>query len=331
MRALVVTNIFPTPAAPTVGTFVATQVESIRAVGVDVELLHVQRTDRGRRAYAGLAATVRERVSAGRPDLVHVMYGGVMASIVTRAIRDRPVLVSYCGDDLQGGLGGGLVADLARAYGVLASRRAARRAAGVVVKSLRLFAALPSGIDRERAWILPNGVDLERFRPRDASECRDALGWDPGHRHVLFPAPRTRPEKRFELAYAAVAATLARRAGTELHELAGVAHEDVPVWVNAAHVVMLTSTREGSPNVVKEALACNVPVVSVDVGDVRERIEDIEGCFIAEPTVEDLADKLLRTLEQGSRVDGRTRMAELSLERTAGRLHEIYRTLAPDA
>lgn len=321
------TNIYPTSAAPTTGTFVADQVESLRAIGVDVDLLHVLRTDRGRRAYSGLGRTARQRVTASRPDIVHVMYGGVMASVVTRVVRDRPVLISYCGDDLQGGRGGGVVAELARLYGVRASHRAARRAAGIVVKSRNLLAALPQAVDRRRVWVLPNGVDLTVFRPRERNECRTILGWNPTRKHVLFPAPRDRPEKRFELALDTVAALNDSGAEIDLHDLADVRHEDVPIWLNASDSVILTSTREGSPNVVKEALACNVPVVSVDIGDVRERLDGIEGCFVAEPNVADLSDKLARVLDRGGRVEARERVAPLSLERTAARLGEIYQVV----
>jgi glycosyltransferase involved in cell wall biosynthesis len=113
----------------------------------------------------------------------------------------------------------------------------------------------------------------------------------------------------------------------DLHVLDGVPHEEVPTWLNAADVVLLTSLREGSPMVVKEALACNVAVVSVDVGDVRERLAGIEGCFVAEPTPEDLSHNLGRALARTERIEGRERVAELSLERVADTLREIYGVL----
>jgi glycosyltransferase involved in cell wall biosynthesis len=159
------------------------------------------------------------------------------------------------------------------------------------------------------------------------SECQRKLGWDPARRHVLFPAPRGRAEKRFDLAEAAVAHADGASDDLELHSLAGIQHEDVPVWLNAADVVLLTSSREGSPNAIKEALACNVPVVSVDVGDVRERIEGIAGCYIAEATPEDLADKLRRVLERPGTIEGREHVSELAIERVAGKLRTIYEKL----
>jgi len=98
--------------------------------------------------------------------------------------------------------------------------------------------------------------------------------------------------------------------------------------MNAADAVVLTSAHEGSPNAVKEALACNVPVVSVDVGDVRDRLEGIEGCFLAEATPEDLAAKLALVFERSSRIEAREHLVELSLGRVAERLRDIYQLVS---
>jgi glycosyltransferase involved in cell wall biosynthesis len=322
VRALVVTNLYPSSAHPALGTFVADQVKGLRESGVEVELLYVDRAGRGRRAYRGLAAAVRWAIDGTEPDLVHVMYGGVMADVVTRAVRDRPVLVAFCGSDLLGARATRGVARWSERYGVLASSRAARRAAGITVKSRNLFDALPSGVD-ERTWIVPDGVDLGRFRPLDRRECRKALGLAPNATHVLFPAAPHRPEKRFPLAAAAVA----RLAGVQLQTLGGVRHDEVPLWINAADAVLLTSVYEGSPNVVKEALACSVPLVSVDVGDVRERIDGVDSCLIAAAEADDLAAKLGQALQRGGRTDGRRRAEDVSLERVNARLLEIYGVL----
>ncbi len=135
MRVLVVTNMYPTEARPANGTFVADQVRSLRGVGIETEVLFLERTARGRRVYRGLARHTQTRVREWKPDVVHVMYGGVMADVVTRAVPERPVLVSFCGDDLQGNAGNGVLSALSGRYGVAASARAARRAAGVIVKS----------------------------------------------------------------------------------------------------------------------------------------------------------------------------------------------------
>ena len=327
LKAAVVTNIYPTPTRPGEGTFVADQVESLRAAGVDIELLHVRRSDAGRGVYRVLARRVGDLVASGAFDVVHVMYGGVMADIVTRTVHDMPVVVSFCGTDLLAGKGRGPLDGLSRRYGAIASRRASRRADGVIVKSSNLIDALPGDIDRSRVWIVPNGIDLDRFRPRAKVECRAELGWDLGRHHVLFPSSPQRPEKRFALARSAI--EIARRSGfdIELHVLDCVRHADVSTWLNASDLVLLTSAHEGSPNAVKEALACDLPVVSLDVGDVRSRIAPVNGCHIADPEPEDIACKVVQTLERDRPIAGRRHVTHLALPRVAEQLRAIYATL----
>ena len=325
MKALVVTNMYPTPNVPDDGAFVAAQVESLRERGVGIHVLHVSRIEGGRGTYRRLGRELREAVAVQQPDLVHVAYGGITAYLVTRAIRDRPVLVTYHGSDLVTSSSNAPPLDaLALRVGVLASWRAARRAAGIIVVARNLYDALPRSLDYARVWIVPNGVDMSRFRPLDRGDCQRRLGWDPALRHVLFPASPARPEKRYALAEATVALLRSRGADVELHALGGIPNEEVPTWLNAANALLLTSTHEGSPVVVKEALACDVPVVSLDVGDVRERIAGLECCFIADATPHDLADKLGRALGREERISSREGIAELSLESVAARIHEIY-------
>lgn len=327
MRVLVVTNVYPSRESPASGAFVAAQVRGLEAVGVDVRLVQVARRERGVRVYARLRGVIAAEVAAWRPDLVHVRYGGVMADVVTRTISNVPVLVTFCGTDLLGSPAEPLPRRLTIAYGVRASRRAARRSTGIVVVSENLLAALPAGVDRDRVWLLPDPVDLAVFRPLDRGACRAQLGWDPARRHILFPSSRARAEKRFSLAAAAVAALARDGIPVELHALEGVPHDEVPVCLNASDAIVLTSTHEGSPNAVKEALACDVPVVSVDVGDVASLLRGIDGCRLAAADPLDLADNLRRVLEGAGRVAGRARAAEVSLDRNAAKLFEIYETL----
>lgn len=327
MRVLVVTNAYPSVADPASGVFVERQVASLVDGGVDVDVVHVDRTGTGQRAYLRLPELIRRSTAEARPDLLHVTYGGVMAAAVTRSADELPVVVSFCGTDLLGSPAEPPVRRAVIRAGVVASRFAAVRAAGVVVKSPVLRDALPRSVPRDRVWVVPSGIDFERFRPLDRDASRARLGWDVSRRHVLFPADRARAEKRFPLAEAAVEALRGRGADVVLHALAGVPHDEVPTWINAADAVLLTSTHEGSPNAVKEALACDVPVVSVDVGDVRSLLDGIAGCVVAPADPAGLADGLAAVLSGAGRVEARERHRGLSLERAAERLIEVYETV----
>ena len=324
MRILAVTNTYPTPQSPEFGTYVEQQIKGLKQIGLDVDVMFVDRVHRGVGVYLGLGRRVRARVAAVQPELVHVMYGSVMADEVTRAVTDRPTVVSFCGADLLREPFRNYLKTVMAQYAIVASHRAARRVTGIVVKSQNLYAALPNDVDRSKVQLIPNGIDLERFKPLNREACRARLGWHPDRFHVLFPANLDTLRKGPDLARAAV--EVAARSGIpiELHPLRGVAHHDVPIWMNASDVVLLTSLQEGSPNVIKEALACDMPVVSVDVGDVRERIQGIAGCYVAAPQAGDLAARLRSVYAGPRRVASRVTMQDLSLEQVALRLKEFY-------
>ena len=327
MRVLVVTNLYPMPHCPTTGTFVKQSLEGLRRVGVNVDLVFVDRVGRGMTAYIGLRGAVRKKIAGFRPHLVHVMYGGLQAAVVTRTVADRPVVVSFFGSDLFGGAFYNPFRRLTVRLGVRASSLAAKKAAGVIVMSREMQGALPRTVDPSKVWVIPEGVDLDRFRPLRRADCLRRLAWSEDSYHVLTPAHRGRPVKRLELAQSAVERLKQEGKSVILHQLVGVPYAEVPVWLNASDVLLLTSYHEGSPNIVKQALACNRPVVSVDVGDVRERIEDIEGCHLARPEAEDLAQKLRVVGGGRGIVEGRASVQELSMERVASRLRDVYTTV----
>ena len=324
MRVLTVTNMYPSSNDPTSGTFVEQQVKGLLDIGIDVQVLFVDRARGGMREYLKVAERVKAACLEFRPDIVHSMYGGVMADEVVRAVKNTPTVVSFCGSDVLGELLSGTIRKLISRWGIVCSRRAARRATGIVVKSRNLLNALPNDLNPTKIRIIPNGVDLERFKPKDRDVCQKILGWHPDTFHILFPTNSGDPRKRLSLATAATEAVNRFGIKAELHQLQSVPHQDVPVWLNASDVVLLTSLHEGSPNVIKEALACDVPIVAVDVGDVKERIGRVKGCYIASSTPTDLACNLRHVHAGPRRINGRTFMQELSLETVARRLVTFY-------
>jgi teichuronic acid biosynthesis glycosyltransferase TuaC len=330
MRILAVTNMYPTRHTPASGVFIEQLIKGLKQIGLEVDLIFVDRTQRGMSVYLGLRRHLRAKIAHFRPDVVHVMYGGVMADQVTQAVYNSPTVVTFHGSDLLGEHLSGSIRKLLASYGVWASWRAARRANGIVVVSKILQDTLPKDVDRSKTRIIPCGIDLERFKPLNRDVCRNSLGWSSEHFHVLFPTNAGDPVKRPGLARAAVEAVNRLGIHAEMHQLQGVPNHQVPVWLNASDVVLLTSLHEGSPTIIKEALACNVPVVSVDVGDVCERIQGIAGCYLALPDPDDLADKLLLIHTGPHRVEGRSNIQAFSLERIALRLKEFYGEVVTD-
>ncbi|MCI0627100.1 MAG: glycosyltransferase [Acidobacteria bacterium] len=327
MKVLAVTNMYPTDERPYQGTFVEQQVKGLRMVGVEVDVLLFARQERGVLTYASCPGRLCQALKTGRADVVHVMYGGVMALAVSGCVGRVPLVVSFCGDDLLGTIGRWPMASIRSWTNKRASLMAARRAAAVVVKSRNLAKALPEEVNSKRVYVVPNGVDLERFKPLDREACRQALNWSDDSFQVVFGVNGDPQTKRLALAQEAVARLNALGARAVLRLLDRVPHRQVPVWLNAGDVLLLTSIHEGSVNLVKEALACNLPVVSVDVGDVAERIQGVNMCHISAADPLKLAERMKDLALAKSRSNGRVAVAELSLEAIARKLHAIYASL----
>jgi teichuronic acid biosynthesis glycosyltransferase TuaC len=327
LSILVVTNIYPTASRPTFGVFVEQQVHGLREIGLQVNVLFVNRAEQGMRTYFKMTAPLRTAAVQARPALVHLMYGGVMADQVTRWNPALPKLVTFHGSDLLGENYSGLWRRWLSRYGVLASRRAARRAQGIVLVSERLRSFLPGTLDPAQIRVIPCGIDLNRFQAADKLTCQRQLAWDPHSFHVLFASNNGDPVKRPWLAAAAVEHLQHQGLRAELHRMERVPYAEVPLWLNASDALVLTSAQEGSPTVVKEALACGLPVVSVDVGDVAERIATIPGCHLAEPTPDALALKLNLVRQAGARVHAQPQLQALSIRTIALRLEQFYREI----
>jgi glycosyltransferase involved in cell wall biosynthesis len=273
---------------------------------------------------------LRQELADGHYDLVHAQYGGRTALAAVAASR-QPVVLSFCGTDLNG-LGTGT--RLERAYsaaGVVCSQVAAPLAAALIVKSEALARKLWQRQDRQRCQVLPNGVDLELFRPADRIQARMRLGWPLERPVVLASGQSDGPVKRLDVATAAV--ELARRShpGLALELLRGVPPAEVPWYLNAADVVILTSQHEGSPNIVKEALACNRAVVTVDVGDVRRWVAETPGCWLCDRDPVPLAQAITKAVTAGGRSEGRGVVAAISGTHIAGRVLEVYREVLHQA
>lgn len=322
MRVLCLTHAWPSGPADSKGIFVQRQVASLERLGVEMEVRVVGSASGA--PWVRSVAHLRQELARGQYDLVHAQYGGRTALAAVVAGKGRPVVVSFCGTDLNG-LGTGNRFE--RAYcaaGVVCSQVAAPLATALIVKSEDLAHRLWQRQDRRRCHVIPNGVDLERFRPLDRMAARRRLGWPRDRPVVLASGQSGSPVKRLDVAQAAVDLARARMPGLELRLLRGVPPDETPYYLNAADTVILTSQHEGSPNVVKEALACNVAVVSVDVGDVRRWIGETPGCRLCDRKPEALAEALVKTISAGGRSQGREVVAEIDLPRIAQRVVGVY-------
>jgi glycosyltransferase involved in cell wall biosynthesis len=262
MRALVVTNMYPTPARPALGSFVRDQVEALRRIeGVQVELFAFE--PGGAEAYLRAARELFRRHRTERYDIVHAHFG--LTAWPALAARGAAYAVTLHGTDL--------VHPRSRAITLAALPMLDL----VATVSEPLAAELPRWAVHGQRAILPAGVDLKRFRPIPRAEARAALNRGPTGRYVLFPADPTRPEKRHDRALALAAETQA-----ELITLGDVEPDRVPLYVNAANAVLVPSERESFGLAVLEALACNVPVLATPVGIATDVLENLPGTLCTE-------------------------------------------------
>ncbi len=307
MRVLVVTNFVPDASAPQRGRWVRDQVEEIRGLGVDVEVFSFPP---GSRHYIPATLRLRRLLRRERFDLVHVHYGltawcGLLAGA-------RPLVVTFHGTDVRHPVVGPL------------SRRLAPRADLVATVSRALFTSEAGrpGLPRVAgAAVLPCGADLDRFRPIPRAEARRQLGLDSEGRYLLFPADPGRPEKRADLA-----AELATAVGAELLTGGSIDPDQMPLWVNAANAVLVTSDYEGFGLACVEALACDVAVVSTPVGIAPFALAGVDGAFCAPFDAAAWGEAVRPHLEAPDpRIEGAVRAASLSAARMAQRTVEAYR------
>lgn len=316
LRVLYLTSQWPRPDRPLVAPFTQREVESLRATGMDVDVFPY-RGGFSLPAYWRAARELRRRLAARPCDVVHARFG--QCGLVALTQRSVPVVVTFGGSDVEGLGRPGFVSALQSRLLTTVSRWVAARADGAIVVAEHMVRFMPE----RRYHVVPAGVNLDAFRPADQAAARAGLGLAAAGRLVLFPANPGWPRKRWALAQQVC--DIARATiPLELVALRGVEPARVPDYMNACDAMLLTSRNEGSPNVVKEALACDLPVVSTDVGDVRRRLQGLPGCEVCDDDPAHLAAALIRAL-QGGRPPLRHAVLDLDLKRTAGRTADVYR------
>lgn len=311
MRVLIVTNLFPTADTPRLGRFVFDQVEALRGLGAEVDLFTFPL---GSRAYLRAPLRLRSVLAGSSYDVVHAHYG--LCGWVARLAGARPLVVTFHGTDVRH-----------RVVGP-SSRVLSRRLDLVAGASRSIFEheggrrGLPHA--GGATAVLPCGVDLRRFRPLPRSAARRELGLDPAGRYLLFPADPARSIKRHDRAL-----RVAELAGAELLVTREVDPERMPLFVNAAAAVLVTSESEGFGLASLEALACGVPVLSTPVGAAPSAAGDVAGCLVAPFDAERWAEVARAHLDAEDPRTGDAGIAPaFSAERMAERVLEAYRALS---
>lgn len=244
-------------------------------------------------------------------DIIHAHYS--LSAFVASLAGATPIVVSLMGSDVKAAHS---LKYIIKLFAFLSWKT-------IIVKSKDM----KDSSSLTKAHIIPNGVNLEKFRPIDKGKSLEITKWNIDKKHILFGANPARNEKNFKLAKEAF--DLLGNKNIELHTLVDISNELIPYYLNAADVVLLTSLWEGSPNIIKEAMACNIPVLATDVGDIKELIGNISGCFVTSFEPNDIAEKLNMALVIGKSINGRERISELGLnsDRVATNIISVYKEI----
>jgi teichuronic acid biosynthesis glycosyltransferase TuaC len=313
MRILFVTNYYPTSETPGASPCIEQQKRALEHLGVAVDVLYCDGPKSRLNYLKAMWRVLWVAQIRNQYNLIHAHYG--FSGIVARAQFRCPVVVTFRGSD------------------VLSSReRPISRLVGASVdKVIVMTEEMKSLLGRKDARVIPYGIDLQLFKPRSQAGAREELGLASEAPLVLFPYNPERREKRFDLVKQAVEFLKVEFPDIQVLAIYDKPYTSVATYMNASDVMILTSDSEGAPVAIREAMACNLPIVSVDVGDVVDVIRDTEGCFICAKTPGDIAAKLAQALKARNRTNGRLAASRFDLYQAAFKVVTIYQELLGEA
>lgn len=289
-----------------VASFILEQANSLMSIGIVVDFFYV--SQKGIKGYLKSLKLLKEKIAVFNPEIVHAHYG--LSGLLSNLQRKVPVVTTYHGSDIN--------IPQIRFFSKISIFLSAHNI--FVAEKLWKVAGSP-----KKSSIIPCGVDTSIFKPMDRIEARKYFNLDNNARLIMFSGSFDNQVKNYDLAKNAVS----KLKNVQLIELKGFSREEVALLFNAVDVALMTSISEGSPQFIKEALACNCPVVSVNVGDVPEMISDVNNSFIVNYDEGEIAEKLDIVLKSQQRSNGRAIILNknLALSDVAAQLIEIYKQI----
>jgi glycosyltransferase involved in cell wall biosynthesis len=287
--------------------FITEQVEALQKDSVQCRYFGIDK--KGILGYLSSYGRFQKAIREYQPDLIHAHYG--LSGLFANCQRKIPVVTTYHGSDIND------------KHLLWISRKSIHLSAfNVFVSQSNVELAHPCN---GRFALLPCGINLNDYPIIDKAKTREELGWEERCHYVLFSGAFDNKVKNAPLAKEAVK----QLNNASLIELKGYSRTEVAQMMNAADALVMTSYTEGSPQVIKEAMACGCPIVSVDVGDVKDFVAGVEGCYIAERSAESIASNLKKAISIGKRTEGRQVIVNRGLTNDviARKLVLIYQSL----
>ncbi len=294
-----------------VSPIIKAQAGSLIREGLSIDIFGIK--GKGLLGYLKNIIPLRKKIKGNHYDIIHAHFS-LSAFIVCLTFTRKPIVVSLMGSDVRSkGL-----------YRILIKICSRLKWKSVIVKSKEMHDLL--GIDK--TYVIPNGVDFNIFKEIDRNYCKKIVGFDVDKKYIIFLANPNRKEKNYTLAKQAYALLNDKNIILKVvFDKKGIIQTQIPLYLNAGNVLLLTSLYEGSPNVIKEAMACNIPIVSTRVGDVESVIKDTKGCYLAEFNPSDVSLKLQKALDFGKRTTGRKDIEHLDSSIIAERIINVYKKI----
>lgn len=292
-----------------------------------IEVTYFTINGKGFKGYYNSIGKLKSFLKQNQFDILHAHYA-LCGYVAYFGSKNQKRVLSFMGTDLLGerraGKGTGLSSRLMTWFNKMTSKLFFDK---IIVKSEEMREEL--GVS-EKTVLIPNGVNLSVFRHQDQKVSQQSLRFDPEKSHVIFVANPGRAGKNFQLAQNAF--DLLDQSKYELHKVFDLPTEQLVQYYNAADVVLMTSFYEGSPNVIKEALACGCPIVSTNVGDVEYLLKDVEGCFVTDhhaETIKRQVEKAVEFRKNNKATKGKERIRAIGLdsESIADKLIGVYNSL----
>lgn len=291
-----------------IAPFIVEQVATMAQLGIVFHYFTIEQ--KGWRGYLKSRQLLLEKIKSFAPQLIHAHFG--LSGLLANLQRKIPVVTTYHGSDIN--------VDSVFFFSKIA----------ILLSKFNIFVS-QKNIDKAKVSknfaLIPCGVDTELFCPMNKQDCQAKLSLDATKKHILFAGAFDNEVKNAPLAQSAVAMLDDE---VVLIELQGYQREEVAMLMNAVDVCLMTSKSEGSPQFIKEAMACECPIVSVDVGDVKELIKNVQGCYICETySSREIADNLQKALQYSQRTQARERICKLGMnqEGVSNKIISIYKTI----
>lgn len=288
-----------------ISPFIQEQVDALVSLGIDIVIFQVK--GRGTLGYLKNLSSLKKKIKDFSPDILHAHYG--LSGLLACMQRNVPVVITFHGSDAylpKVRLLSNLAARLS-AYNIFVSEN---------IKNRIVF--------HKNNSIIPCGINFDIFFSMDKNIARNDLGLDSEKKYILFSGRFDNKVKNFPLAKEAV--NLVDNE-IELIELKNKTRAQVNLLLNACDLLLLTSYSEGSPQIIKEAMACNCPIVATDVGDIREIIQNVEGTFLSSFSPVDISNKIIMAISFGKKTNGREKIKNYDNKIIAEKILAIYRYL----